>query len=121
MLNSRRNLKHSPNVHLMVMHPSYVTIPTPPPNPLESPRLTRGRKRVPFRTGYSSSKSQLNSPLLTDMLPKLTDLGLLAATTRRGEGLWTGIARLPNANEERGPRLVAIKRNEGIYRKVDIK
>jgi DNA polymerase beta len=59
-------------------------------------------------------------------MPPLEERGLIAASLSTGAQKWQGIVRLPEKAENGGwshrqRRLEAIEKNEGVYRKVDLK
>lgn len=102
----------------MISHPDFVFVPFPteqnPDEQSDTPKKrSRGRKK-------NEEKSSL---LLSDVVPKLQQRGLVAETLGSSSKTWEGIVRVPGQRDTWGDRLdriSAVKNVEGDFRKVSL-
>ncbi|KAF8895626.1 hypothetical protein BD779DRAFT_1668869 [Infundibulicybe gibba] len=122
----RRAAPTAPCISLLLLHPDHVFIPfpsVPPPHVRASKPGSILHK--PFRPSYISVTARAASPLHGDIVPMLTDRGLLAACLSSGIRRWSGIVRIPQRDPQggwhpRNERLEAIRRVEGVYKRLDL-
>lgn len=111
---SRRGASSFPDIHLMIIHPSYIHIPPPKESSLI-------RLRPKMRKITKDSHLDL---LRTDVLPSLQQRGLIAHSVATNAGSWKGIIRMPERLGQwgdRAERLVGMDKVEGHFRWMIIK
>ncbi|KAH7909820.1 hypothetical protein BJ138DRAFT_1154374 [Hygrophoropsis aurantiaca] len=117
----RRGASSSPDIEMLIFHPSHVHVPTPPPPAGESPKR---RATTVFRNSYTPVREAQNSLLLRDVIAPLENKGLIAATSISGSKKWQGIVRIPEMVdggwEERGSRLQQLRCDKGVYMRMDL-
>nr|GAT49328.1 DNA polymerase IV [Mycena chlorophos] len=104
----RRGYPDSSDIDLVVLHPTHVHVPFP------------DRRR-------GAPKRDAKTVLQSNMLPALTERGILAATLSSGNLKWQGIVRIPEMVPtgmdwagERQRRITAIEALDGEFRRMDI-
>jgi hypothetical protein len=120
-LNSRRGAQSFLGVDIMLTHPSYVHVPTPPS---KNGSATHGINKTPFRT--RKLREVQDSPLSSDVVFPLESRGLIAETLSAGPNKWQGIIQLLGRTvdgtwEDRSQRIERIREQRGLYTRLDLK
>ncbi|KAJ7069499.1 hypothetical protein C8F01DRAFT_1048194 [Mycena amicta] len=113
----RRGSPDSSDIDLVIFHPEHVHVPFP-----DTPQASSASKRK-----RGPPKKESRSVLKTNLLPALTERGILAAALSSGDLKWQGIVRIPepaafggDRSGERQRRVAAIDSGEGSYRRLDL-
>ncbi|KAF7327826.1 Carboxylic ester hydrolase [Mycena kentingensis (nom. inval.)] len=95
----RRGLATSSDIDLIVLHPEHVHVPFPAQTSAKAPRRPRATRK-------NAASEAPRTLLQAELVPALTDRGLLAAALSSGDLKWQGIRRS--------------RRGEGTYRRLDL-
>jgi DNA polymerase beta len=105
------------------MHPRHVHVPVPNISPPQLSLKSRIFNKA-IRAVYVRAEDKKSSPLHNDVVPSLTERGILAASLSEGPKKWQGIVRIPEKDEldnGRHHRLAAIAEGTGTYKRIDLK
>lgn len=116
----RRGAQSFLGVDIMLTHPSYVHVPTPPS---KNGSVTHGINKTPFRT--RKLREVQDSPFSSGVVLPLESRGLIAETLSPGPNKWQGIIRLPGRTvdgtwEDRSQRIERIHEQRGLYTRLDL-
>ncbi|KAF8634179.1 hypothetical protein AX15_001043 [Amanita polypyramis BW_CC] len=126
----RRGLSSLPRLDIVVLHTEHVYMPIPDP-----PQGLRRRlmKSPATKNKYFSISKKMPNPLHGDLVPNLTNRGLICDTTLHADRKWSGIIRIPELVEGVGPggertmvwrekheRIRAIASTEGTFRQMNV-
>lgn len=116
----RRGAQSFLGVDIMLTHPSYVHVPTPPS---KNGSATHGINKTPFRA--RKLREVQDSPLSSDVVFPLESRGFIAETLSAGPNKWQGIIQLPGRTidgtwEDRSQRIERIREQRGLYTRLDL-
>lgn len=121
-IHSRRGFPDSTEMKMVLLHPSHVHVPTPPPlNIPDSPPSFPPKPRSRPRPSHLESNVNGSGVLLKDaVVQPLIDRGLICGTATEGHSRWRGVVMVPRSRETKQARLTRAEQKKGTFCRLEL-